>query len=157
MLSWLRGLVGGGQGGGSQNQGYNMSSPMNLGSNIWDGTVFGGPFESKDWFTEPVNIKPSGLGGQQQQGGGFLSSIGGPQGAMLGLGVAGGVFDAFNARKGLKQQKQQFNFMKDLATKNYENQRTSYNTNLEDRIRSRAVVEGRDDTYVQDYLSKHKL
>ena len=74
--------------------------------------------------------------------------------AMGGLQTLGNLYMAFQANKLAKKQ---FRFQKDFANQNLANSIQSYNTSLEDRIRSRAVTEGRDPGYADEYLSKNKL
>lgn len=80
---------------------------------------------------------------------------------LSGLSQLLGAFGAFGQNKQAKKQlglmRDQFNFAKGMANKNYSNQVSAFNTALEDRVRARGVMEGRDDSYVQDYLQKHSL
>lgn len=80
---------------------------------------------------------------------------------LSGLSQLLGAFGAFGQNKQAKKQlglmRDQFSFAKDMANKNYSNQLSAFNTALEDRIRSRSVMEGRDEPYVQEYLQKHSL
>ena len=74
--------------------------------------------------------------------------------ALAGLDTIGSLWGGFAAR-GLANKN--FNFQKDFAEKNYVNQLKSYNTALEDRGRSRAVMEGQSDAEARDYIAKNKL
>lgn len=74
--------------------------------------------------------------------------------AMGGMQTLGNLYMAFQANKLAKKQ---FSFQKDFANQNLANSIQSYNTTLEDRIRSRAVTEGRASGYADEYLSKNKL
>lgn len=80
---------------------------------------------------------------------------------LSGLSELLGAFGAFGQNKQAKKQlglmRDQFNFAKDMANKNYSNQVSAFNTALEDRVKARSVMEGRDDSFVQDYLQKHSL
>lgn len=82
-------------------------------------------------------------------------------GALQGLSALLGGFGGFQQNKMAKKQlglaRDQFNFQKDLANRNYANELSAFNTALEDRINARAAQEGRDQNYVNDYLSKNRL
>lgn len=94
--------------------------------------------------------------GKTGQGVGFL----GPNGAAnlkLGMGAVqalGGMWNSYNQNKMAKQALA-------LQTRAFEtnlaNQTQTYNTGLEDRIRSRYAAEGRGQGETQAYLDKHKL
>lgn len=74
---------------------------------------------------------------------------------MLGLlGTGFGIYNAFQANKLAKKQ---FNFTKDITNTNLNNQMQSYNTALEDRIRARTAMEGRDASEADAYLDQHRL
>lgn len=88
---------------------------------------------------------PGGLGMTPFQAGGL---------ALGGLQTLGNLWGAFQANKLAKRQ---FQFQKDFSMANLANEISSYNTALEDRIRSRAVTENRDAGYADSYLSERKL
>lgn len=104
------------------------------------------------------SISPGGqfgpTGGQQ---GGWLSNIGGLEGLgsiMKGIGSLGQVYAAI---KGIGIAKDQLNLSKEAYNTNLTNQRQTYNTSLEDRIRARYNTEGRSAGDVDSYLQKHSL
>lgn len=74
--------------------------------------------------------------------------------ALSGLGTAANLWSAFNMQKLARDQ---FNFTKQTTQTNMGNQVKSYNTALDDKIRSRAIVEGMSGTEAQAYMDKHKL
>lgn len=71
-----------------------------------------------------------------------------------GISTIGNLWNAFQAQKLARES---FNFQKDFANRNLNNQIASYNTALEDRARSRGVAEGQSDQQVSDYISKNSL
>ena len=81
-------------------------------------------------------------------------NVGTAQLALSGLGTIANLWGGFEARNLAKKQ---FKFQKDFAEKNYANQISSYNTALEDRSRSRAVVEGQSSSEAEEYIKKNRL
>lgn len=73
---------------------------------------------------------------------------------ITGLGTLGGLWNAYQAQ-GLARE--QLDFTKRMANTNLNNQVTSYNTALEDRIRSRAAVEGQSSAEAEAYLDRNRL
>lgn len=97
-------------------------------------------------------VTPNNVGG-----GGLFSGMNGMDKGRLALGglqTLGSLYMAFQANKLAKKQ---FQFQKEFSNQNLANSIQSYNTALEDRIRSRAHTEGRDTGYADAYLSKNKL
>jgi len=84
-------------------------------------------------------------------------ALGALQGISALLGGFGGLQQNKMAKKQLNLARDQFNFQKDFANRNYANELSAFNTALEDRINARAAQEGRDQTYVNDYLSRNQL
>ena len=72
-------------------------------------------------------------------------------------GLLGGAAQIWGAFQANKLAKQQMDFARTSFNTNLANQRTSYNTALEDRIRSRASTTGMSDTDVQAYITKNSL
>ena len=75
----------------------------------------------------------------------------------LGLGALsslGNIYGAFQANKLVRDN---FNFTKDVTNTNLNNQIKSYNTTLEDRARSRATQEGRDQASADAYIAANRL
>lgn len=101
------------------------------------------------------NSSGSLFGGGGQNRGGFGLGGGFNLDGILGaLGTGFGMYNAFQANKLAKKQ---FNFTKDITNTNLNNQMKSYNTALEDRIRSRTAMEGRDAQDAEAYLNEHRL
>ena len=89
--------------------------------------------------------------------GGAASGLSGMDKANIALGglqTIGSLFMVFQANKLAKKQ---FRFQKDFANQNLANSIKSYNTALEDRIRSRSFTEGRASGYADDYINKNKM
>jgi hypothetical protein len=74
--------------------------------------------------------------------------------ALSGLGTLGSLWGAFQSAKLAKKN---FNYTKDVTESNLANQIKSYNTSLEDRIRSRAAVEGMSPEQAASYLDRNRL
>lgn len=70
------------------------------------------------------------------------------------LGALGSIYNGFNANKLANKQ---YKLAKEMANANLTNQIKSYNTALEDRIRSRYGVEGRSQEEADAYISANKL
>lgn len=98
-----------------------------------------------------ANPQMGGAGGGQS---GFGFNMGTFNTALGALGTGFGIYNAFQANK---MAKQQFNFSKEITNTNLNNNMKSYNTALEDRIRSRVVMEGRPQGDADAYLNEHKL
>jgi hypothetical protein len=79
------------------------------------------------------------------------------QTGQLALGGLSSLAGLFASQKALGLAEDQFDFTKKTTNTNLRNQAQSYNTALEDKINSRAAMEGRDSKYVQDYLTKNRL
>lgn len=75
----------------------------------------------------------------------------------LALGGLSALTNIWGANKQMKLAEDQFDFTKKIATTNLNNQVKSYNTALEDRIRSRAAVEGSSSAEAEAYLNKNRL
>lgn len=87
-------------------------------------------------------------------GAGFGLNTGTGRGVLGALGTAGNLWQSWNANQ-LAQKT--FNFQRNLANTNLTNSIRAYNTQLEDRARSRAVVEGQTDQQRQDYIDRNRL
>lgn len=101
---------------------------------------------------QPINIPTINMPG----GGGFFGPNFSQNAglALQGLNTIGGLIGAFGS---LNLAKKNFRFQKQMAEKNLANQTQSYNTALEDRIRSRASVEGLTPAQAQSYLNENRL
>lgn len=75
----------------------------------------------------------------------------------LALGGLSALTNLWSANKQMKLAEDQFDFTKKIATTNLNNQVKSYNTALEDRIRSRAAMEGSSSAEAEAYLNKNRL
>ena len=89
-----------------------------------------------------------------------LSDVFGNQGIIGGVtqglgalaGLASGIGGYINGRKQISLMKDQLNFMKDAAKRNYNAQVQTYNTSLSDRYRGRSSYEtGALDSYQSEY------
>lgn len=87
-------------------------------------------------------------------GAGLGFNIGTGQLVLGGLSALGNLW---GAQKQFKLAEDQFDFTKKIATTNLNNQVKSYNTALEDRIRSRAAMEGSSSAEAEAYLNKNRL
>lgn len=95
-------------------------------------------------------------GGKETGTGSLWDSMKGiPLGSIMsGIGTLGNLW---GANRALGLARDQFNFQKDFANTNLANQIKSYNTALEDRARSRAVVEGQSQDTAQEYIDRNRL
>lgn len=90
-------------------------------------------------------------------GQGWFSKIGGLEGlGSLAQGI-GNLGQVYAAIKGIGIAKDQLALSKEAYQTNLNNQRQTYNTSLEDRIRARYAMEGRGAGDVNSYLQKHSL
>lgn len=129
-------------------------------------------------FQQPSlsSLTPQGLGsiadvdaynriaGLTDLGGGGLFGGGGALGtgmngfqlgnlALSGIGTIGGLIGSLGS---LSLAKKQFNLQKSFGETNLNNQITAYNTALDDKARSRAVVEGQSDAERDAYIEANK-
>lgn len=75
----------------------------------------------------------------------------------MGLGGLNALGNIYGALQANKLAKNQFSFAKDVTNTNLNNQIKSYNTALEDRARSRAVAENRDQSTADAYIAANRL
>lgn len=75
----------------------------------------------------------------------------------LGLSGLDALNSIFQGRQANKLARDQLNFARDVTNTNLNNQVQSYNTALEDRARSRGVVEGRSNDYTDEYIERNRL
>ena len=75
----------------------------------------------------------------------------------LGLGALGSLANIYSGLQANKLAKDQLNFTKSVTNTNLNNQIKSYNTALEDRARSRATAENRDQSSADAYIAANKL
>ena len=74
--------------------------------------------------------------------------------ALAGLQTLGGLFAAF---KQLSLANKQFDFQKKFANANMANSIQSYNTQLQDRARARAAMEGQSQAQMQQYIDQNRM
>ena len=87
-------------------------------------------------------------------GGGFMDQIGGWSGISSGIQTLGNLYMAYQQNKLAKES---LKFQKDSYKTNLANQSQTYNTALEDRIRSRYNTEGKSSSEADQYLEKNSL
>lgn len=110
----------------------------------------------------PTNtFQPTTIPGQPLETGMFGNLFGGKGGygsnLQLGLGAlqtVGGLWQAYSANKLAKES---IGLQKRAYEENSANQKQSYNTALEDRIRSRYATEGKSDSQADSYIEKNRL
>jgi hypothetical protein len=124
-------------GGQGQGQGQPMQLPSQVGGLNGIGNIGGAPGAAGNSFNT-----------------GFGANIGTGQLALGGLQTLGNLWTAWNANQ-LAQKS--FDFNKTLASDNYTNQSTSYNTNLNDIASARAKMENQTPGQEQAYVSANQL
>ena len=77
--------------------------------------------------------------------------------AKLGLGAISSLGSLWGAYNQNKLANAQFDFSKQMANANLNNQIKSYNTALTDRANTRAVMEGRDQNWADQYVNQNRL
>lgn len=92
--------------------------------------------------------------GTGDSGMGFGWNMGTGRLALGALGTVGNLWQAWNANQ---MAQKTFNFQRDIMNTNLTNSIKSYNTQLEDRARSRAVTEGQTDEERQAYVDRNRL
>ena len=75
----------------------------------------------------------------------------------LGLGALGSLANIYGGFQANRLAKDQLSFTKDITNTNLNNSIKSYNTALEDRARSRAVAENRDQSTADESIENNKL
>lgn len=95
-----------------------------------------------------------GVGPQQGSGPGFWSKDGGAGLILGGVQVLGNLWSSYQAHK---MAKEQMAFAREQWDTNLANQTQTYNTALEDRIRSRHFTEGKGSGETDAYLAEHSL
>jgi hypothetical protein len=112
-------------------------------------------------FSMPQGAQPAGwmgYNGMPGAGGATIPGAGGAPGgwfgvqglganldtARLGIGALGSIASIWNASQQNKLAKASFNHQKGILDTNLANQIKSYNLSVDDKFRSRAVMEGRD-------------
>lgn len=107
-----------------------------------------------------VDVTAASAPGTTQTGGTFFKNADGSfntnnlQLSMGGIQMLGNLWNSYQQQKIAKEQ---LSLARNTFQTNLENNRTTYNTALEDRIRSRYNTEGRTTAEADSYLSKHSL
>ena len=135
-MSWLS---------GQNNQ--NFTSPA---MTYNPGQAIGMDFASTTTNTPAFNATGSGAGAFGQLGMNIPTF-------QLGLGALGSLANIYGGFQANKLAKDQLSFTKSVTNTNLNNQIKSYNTALEDRARSRAVAENRDQASADAYIEANKL
>jgi hypothetical protein len=120
---------------------YSSQSPSTPTSSLLSGATTaaaGAADPSKGW------LGISGLG----------ANVGSLQGLLGGVNSIGQLFNAYQAQKLAKES---LDFQKQTTATNMTNQLKSYNTQLTDRVNSRAAVNGMTDADKQAYLNANRL
>ena len=125
-------------------------SDITTSPNVPMGTALGGSWGDMQALNRG-NINPIGA---TTNNSGFGLNVPTFQLALGGLNALGNLWGSVRASKLAKDQ---FNFTKDFANTNLNNQIQSYNTALEDRARSRAVAENRSPESAQAYIDQNRL
>lgn len=114
-------------------------------------------------FAAPTSAAPKTIGTSTDFGSATLPNAQG-NGLGMNLGTAGlalGGLQSLNnllqGNKAFNLAKDQFRFQKDVANANLNNSIKSYNSSLEDRLRSRGVAQGTDAATVQDEIERKRL
>lgn len=128
--------------------------------------VNGDQIGANAYFQRNPQMQTSGIG-QAIYGGGAAGAqapggLSAPLGmnlgtAQLAIGGIGTLANIWNASQANKLARQQFEYQKGITDTNLANSLQSYNTALDDRIRSRAVMTGMSDAQVNDYIDKNSL
>lgn len=138
----------------AQQTGLTNSSVGPLSSN----SVSGGGFQGAN-VAANSGIQGIGANGQQGQGSFFRNGDGSYNTDNLSL-VLGGVQmlgNLWNSFQQHKIAKEQLGLARETFQTNLENNRQTYNTALEDRIRARHNTEGRAASDTDSYLNEHSL
>lgn len=110
------------------------------------------PSKAVDWSGSQGpngSMVPGGIGNS-----GFGWNLGTAQ---LGVGGLGALASLWNGMKAQGLAQQQFDFTKQTTNTNLANSLKSYNTQLEDRTRTRGLTEGWSPEQTADYLSRNRL
>lgn len=144
---------------------WNMGMDTGVGAElgrIGGGNTVMGPMTTGQGLNPNGPLTPQAVMAQNQanvnaQPKGFLSGIGGIEGLSSILQGIGSVGQIYTALKGIGLAKDQLAFNKQAFQTNLANQTKSYNTTLEDKIRSRYATENRAASEADAYLAKNKL
>ena len=120
--------------------------------------AFGGDWRNQicQYGTLPMPVDPNGMAGALDR---YTASLGKMKtgdwinAGLGGIQTIGGLIGAFGS---LGLANKQFNLSKRMAETNLTNSVQAYNTALEDKARSRAVVEGTSAADTAAYIASHK-
>lgn len=135
-LSWLSG----------QNQNQSFSTPA---MNYQPGSSIGMDFSGSTGNPNPATSL-FGSGSASQLGMNIPTF-------QLGLSALGSLSNIYAGFQANKLAKDQLSFTKDITNTNLNNSIKSYNTQLEDRARSRATAENRDQSTADAYIAANRL
>lgn len=99
----------------------------------------------------------AGVGGQQAAGGAQYGGGGGMTNGQMLIGGVTALGNLWNAYQQNKLAKDQFKFQKNAYNTSLSDNRQTYNSALEDRIRSRYNTEGRSSQEADSYLDNNRL
>lgn len=139
---------------------YYLGQPVGAptGANL---ATLGVPVMSPNTVSAAAGITPAVTAAAQPNGGGAPQGLWGKLGGMEGLSTLlqgiGSLGSIYTALQGIGIAKDQLAFSKEAYRTNLANTTKSYNTALEDRIRSRYVTENRAAGEADSYIDKHKL
>lgn len=130
-------------------QGLSKAATGNVGS-----TGVGGASLTAPVVDAPTAVAGAGGAAGAQQGTGWFGEHGKANTIIGGVQVLGSLWNSFQQHK---MAKEQMKFAREQWDTNLENQTQTYNTSLEDRIRSRHFSEGKDAQQTDAYLNEHSL
>jgi hypothetical protein len=124
--------------------------------------LFGGNNTPNAQPQNHLNVNPSGVAipqvpgvsGTNPNGNSFWNLEGGAGLALGGVKVLGNLWNSYQQQKIAKDQ---LSFAKNMFNKNLTNQTKTYNSALEDRIRSRHAYSGKSEEDTQNYLKANRL
>lgn len=126
---------------------------LSMGTAVQSG---GGGMDLSNMGTTPTQtvLDSGGQTGAQTGGGNFWSKDGGAGLILGGVQVLGNLWSTFQQHK---MAKEQMSFAREQWDTNLTNQTQTYNTALEDRIRSRHSYTGQGEADTQAYLNENEL
>lgn len=130
--------------------GMGMSSQLSMGTPV---SQSGGSAMPNMNVAAPTTPNVAG-GAQQGASNNFWSKDGGAGMILGGVQVLGNLWSTYQQHK---MAKEQMSFAREQWDTNLENQTQTYNTALEDRIRSRHAYTGQGEGATDKYLDEHSL
>lgn len=101
-------------------------------------------------FDANMQLNERALAAQQQTP--FQQGVGTFGNVMQGIGSMANIYMGL---QGMREQKRNNSLQREVLNTNLNNSISDYNRRLEDRLRSRAVAHGNDDSWVQSELERH--